>query len=82
MTGVGVRIAGKNRFVTHIPNGGTLAAYNDIIPSLAEIDSHNSQSFDKQLKNICLFIPKLLEEKFEGYKNYQLKTKKIIPFIF
>lgn len=25
---------------------------------------------------------KLLEEKFEGYKNYQLKTKKIIPFIF
>ncbi|HNX28692.1 MAG TPA: YheC/YheD family protein [Syntrophomonadaceae bacterium] len=65
MTGVGVRIAGKNRFVTHIPNGGTLAAYNDIIPSLAEIDSHNSQSFDKQLKNICLFIPKLLEEKLQ-----------------
>ena len=25
---------------------------------------------------------KLLEEKFEGYKNYQVKTKKIIPFIF
>lgn len=25
---------------------------------------------------------KLLEEKFEDYKNYQQRTKKIIPFIF
>jgi hypothetical protein len=28
------RIAGKNRFVTHIPNGGSLAAYNESSPYL------------------------------------------------
>lgn len=65
LTGVGVRIAGKNRFVTHIPNGGSLAAYNEIIPLFCDITSKNTWSFDKQLKNIGLFIPPLLEEKLQ-----------------
>ncbi len=65
LTGVGVRIAGKNRFVTHIPNGGTLASYDDIIPLFNDLTADESQSFDRQLKNIGLFIPKLLEESLQ-----------------
>ncbi|NLB53047.1 MAG: YheC/YheD family protein [Syntrophomonadaceae bacterium] len=65
LTGVGVRIAGKNRFVTHIPNGGSLAAYNEIIPSVYNTVSEGTRAFDKQLKNIGLFIPPLLEEKLQ-----------------
>ncbi len=65
LTGVGVRIAGKGRFVTHIPNGGSLAAYNDIIPLFNDLAADESQSFERQLKSIGLFIPKLLEEKLQ-----------------
>ncbi|HRX22151.1 MAG TPA: YheC/YheD family protein, partial [Syntrophomonadaceae bacterium] len=65
LTGVGVRIAGKNRFVTHIPNGGSLADYNDIIPLFNDLAVDESQSYERQLKTIGLFIPKLLEEKLQ-----------------
>lgn len=65
MTGVGVRIAGKNRFVTHIPNGGTLADYNEVISSIYNITSEDTWNFDKQLKTIGLFIPPLLEERLQ-----------------
>lgn len=65
LTGVGVRIAGKNRFVTHIPNGGSLASYEDIIPLFNDLTTDNSQNFNRQLKSIGLFIPRLLEEKLQ-----------------
>lgn len=62
LTGVGVRIAGKNRFVTHIPNGGTLASYHDIIPSVYNTISGKTTTFDQQLNNIGFYVPSLLED--------------------
>ncbi|MDD3852312.1 MAG: YheC/YheD family protein [Syntrophomonadaceae bacterium] len=62
LTGVGARVAGNNRFVTHIPNGGYLANYSDIIKQV--FPSSDAQlSIDRELHKIGQTIPPLLEHQ-------------------
>lgn len=62
MTGVGVRIAGRDRFVTHIPNGGTAASYEEVIKKTFANNPGIRASIDQQLKTITTVIPPRLEE--------------------
>ncbi len=62
ITGVGARIAGKNRFVTHIPNGGTAASYENVINTSYGKSSSKKTKIDQGLQTICSIIPPTLEE--------------------
>lgn len=62
ITGVGARIAGKNRFVTHIPNGGTAASYENVINTVYGKKSSEKAKIDQGLQAICSLIPPALEE--------------------
>ncbi|MEN6351527.1 MAG: YheC/YheD family protein [Syntrophomonas sp.] len=61
-TGVGVRIAGENRIVTHIPNGGSAASYEEIIKKTFGTSKEKKESIDNQLKHIGELVPMILEE--------------------
>lgn len=64
LTGVGARVAGFNRFVTHIPNGGYLANYSDIIKQVFP-SSDFQLSINRELHKIGQTIPALLEHHLE-----------------
>lgn len=61
MTGVGVRVAGRNRIVTHIPNGGFLAAYDEVIAASFGESKEFREQLDRQLKRIGRLVPEILE---------------------
>lgn len=63
LTGVAVRIAGKNRFVTHIPNGGRAASYNEVIDEVFGSASLTRQQVDEQLEEIRSIVPAVLEKE-------------------
>lgn len=62
MTGVGVRVAGRNRFVTHIPNGGTAHSFDEVLDKTFGRSSTTKASIEHQLKVISTIIPPKLEE--------------------
>ncbi|MDD2509790.1 MAG: YheC/YheD family protein [Syntrophomonas sp.] len=62
MTGVGVRVAGRNRIVTHIPNGGFLAAYDEVMLENFGPSKEIRQQLDWQLKRIAKQVPVILEK--------------------
>ncbi len=62
MTGVGARVAGKNRFVTHIPNGGHAASFEEVLKKTFGNMTPTRVSIEQQLKTICTVIPPKLEE--------------------
>lgn len=64
ITGVAVRVAAKNRFVTHIPNGGRAENYQRVIRSIFRNPDAKTE-LDKQLAYICRQVPSLLEEYLE-----------------
>lgn len=59
-TGAGVRIAAPHKFVTHVPNGGSKAKYNEVIKMV--FGSSVKEDLDRQLMNICRTIPYVLEK--------------------
>jgi len=59
-TGVGVRIAARGKFVTHVPNGGSKADYNEIIKRV--FGYAIKEDLDRQLMNISSIIPYVLEK--------------------
>jgi hypothetical protein len=63
LTGVAVRVAGKNRFVTHIPNGGHAASYNNVMNAVFGYNSLTRRQVDEQLEQIRSVIPEVLEKK-------------------
>ncbi len=63
LTGVAVRVAGKNRFVTHIPNGGRAAAYNDVMNEVFGSTSLTRRQVDEQLEQIRSIVPTALEKE-------------------
>lgn len=65
ITGVGVRIAGKNRFVTHVPNGGTAAVFEDVISKTFAGDDTKKTDINRQLKLIASTIPVELEKSLD-----------------
>lgn len=62
LTGVGARVAGNNRFVTHIPNGGYLVNYLDIIKPVFA-NSETQLAINRELYKIGQTIPSLLENQ-------------------
>ncbi len=62
MTGVGARVAGINRFVTHVPNGGYLANYSEIIKQVFP-NPDIQLSINRELDKIGQTIPALLEHQ-------------------
>lgn len=64
LTGVAVRVAGKNRFVTHIPNGGRAAVFTDVINNVFP-DQEIRQKISQQLKTIVNTVPQTLEKQLE-----------------
>lgn len=63
LTGVAVRVAGKNRFVTHIPNGGRAASYNDVMSEVFGSTSLTRRQVDEQLEQIRSIVPVVLEKE-------------------
>lgn len=63
LTGVAVRIAGKNRFVTHIPNGGRSASYVQVMNEVFGSGSVTRQQIDEQLEEIRAQVPRVLEKE-------------------
>lgn len=62
LTGVGVRIAAKNKFVTHIPNGGSRANYNEIIKKVFGESPQMQDYLNEQLMYVSQVVPCVLEE--------------------
>lgn len=65
LTGVAVRIAGKNRFVTHIPNGGRAASYTKVMDEVFGAGSMTRQQIDEQLEEIRALVPQVLEKELQ-----------------
>lgn len=61
-TGIAVRLAGKNRFITHIPNGGKAMDYEEIINRVF-LTEETKQNLKSQLDLIFELVPGLLEEE-------------------
>ncbi len=62
LIGVGVRVAARGKYVTHVPNGGSRAVYKDVIDEVFGHCSTIRQSLDSQLKYISKTAPRVLEE--------------------
>ncbi len=64
LTGVGVRIAARNRFVTHVPNGGSRANFHKVIKEVFNSPRiHNS--IEQELHKICTIVPVVLEQELK-----------------
>ncbi len=63
LTGIAVRIAGKNRIVTHIPNGGSAGSYEQIIKHIFGSSPEQVEGLKSQLNNIRLKVPLILEKE-------------------
>jgi len=61
LTGAAVRVAGKNRFVTHIPNGGRAESLEQVVLRVFPAQS-TQKSIYKQLEKLAVCIPRVLEE--------------------
>jgi len=60
-TGVGVRIAALGKYVTHVPNGGSRAEYDEVIHKVFGRSKIQTDYLTRQLKNICSVVPEVLE---------------------
>lgn len=61
LTGTGVRVAGKGRFVTHIPNGGRALSYEKVIGKI--FTTAQKTYLDSQLDSIGAIVPAILERE-------------------
>jgi len=64
LTGVGVRIAARNRFVTHVPNGGSRADFQKVIKEVFD-SSQIQNSIEQELHRICTVAPVVLEQELK-----------------
>ena len=61
LTGVGVRVAAQNRFVTHVPNGGSRADFDKVIKEVFD-SSKIQSSIEQELNSIGSIVPQVLED--------------------
>lgn len=61
LTGIAVRIAGKDRIVTHIPNGGSAGSYEQIMKHIFGSSPEQLEGLKSQLNQIKLNVPEILE---------------------
>jgi hypothetical protein len=62
ITGIGVRVAAKQSFVTHVPNGGSIESYGRVMENVFGSDSRKS-NISAQINELCLLIPLILEKE-------------------
>ena len=62
LTGVGVRIAARNRFVTHVPNGGSRAEFYNVIREVFN-SPQIQKSIEQELYKICTIVQAVLEQE-------------------
>lgn len=62
-TGAGVRIAAGNRFVTHIPNGGKAASFDETIGRVFDNSPKTISSFKTRLMEIALLTAGALDQE-------------------
>lgn len=60
LTGAAVRVAGKGRFVTHIPNGGRAEVFDEVIK---QVFPSSRQLIQEQLRQTCTLLPRILEKR-------------------
>jgi len=60
-TGVGVRVAARGRYCTHVPNGGTRAEYYKIIQKVFGSSESMNEYLEQQLDYITKAVPYVLE---------------------
>lgn len=65
LTGVGARVAGPNRIVTHVPNGGTAKAFDAVINEAFKESSTINNDINKQLLRITSIVPEVLEKELK-----------------
>ncbi len=63
LTGVGARIAAPNKHVTHVPNGGSKADYNEVMHTVFGDSPKKLKNLEKQLAVICEVVPFVLENQ-------------------
>ncbi|HWP98312.1 MAG TPA: YheC/YheD family protein [Syntrophomonadaceae bacterium] len=63
LTGVGVRVAGLNRIVTHIPNGGSAKAYGPVVDHVFQHMPRARSNIDAQLEFMAKQVPKVLNQR-------------------
>lgn len=62
LTGVGVRVAAPNKYVTHVPNGGSRADYDQIMMRVCNGYPRCLKNLEVQLIRICNTVPTVLEK--------------------
>ncbi|PKM76845.1 MAG: hypothetical protein CVU90_10490 [Firmicutes bacterium HGW-Firmicutes-15] len=65
LIGVGVRVAARGKYVTHVPNGGSKAVYKDVIDKVFGHSQKIKQNLGSQLEYICQVAPRVLEESLD-----------------
>jgi hypothetical protein len=63
LTGIGVRIAAPNNFLTHVPNGGRTASFRDIMYQVFGSSNTVRRQIDSQIESIVKYLPECLEKK-------------------
>lgn len=65
LTGVGARVAGPNRIVTHVPNGGTARAFDVVLNEAFNESIQAYNDINKQLLHITSVVPEVLEKELK-----------------
>lgn len=65
LTGVGARVAGPNRIVTHVPNGGTAKAFDTVLNEAFNQSISINNDINKQLLYITGAVPEVLERELK-----------------
>jgi glutathione synthase/RimK-type ligase-like ATP-grasp enzyme len=63
--GVGVRVAARGKYVTHVPNGGSKEVYSEVIERVFGDSRTIKENLDSQLEHICQVAPHVLEESMD-----------------
>lgn len=62
-TGAGARVAAKNAFVTHIPNGGQLADLHEVIGEVFDNSAETINTFMNRLKKTTVMAGQILDKE-------------------
>lgn len=63
LTGIGVRVAAPDRFVTHIPNGGKAASFEEVISLV--FNHEKLRDIKSDINFICENVPLILEKDLD-----------------
>jgi hypothetical protein len=63
ISGIGIRVAGKNSITTHVPRGGSIARPEEVLQSIYSSDQYNS--FITRLREAVIAIASALESSYD-----------------